>query len=151
MDKEEKNEKLIKSLVRAGLSGKHGENSEEKFVEIWVRDEFKCVYCGEYLLKDKIRMTSAQIDHLLPKTKHPKYKDVPANWVLSCFLCNQLKRTFDPLKNMPEIMEKISPDTLGVYRNLLINACKEHLKKSWNEKEGILKKSLKAINQNPDR
>lgn len=45
---------------------------DTKWVRIRIRDEFKCVYCKEELLKDVIRMNSAQIDHLLQKSRYPK-------------------------------------------------------------------------------
>ena len=60
---------LVDDLRKAGLAGKYGEESNPEHVKIWVRDGFHCVYCDTYLLADRIRLSSAQFDHILPKFK----------------------------------------------------------------------------------
>lgn len=47
------------------------------------------------------RLRYGQVDHLLPQAHYGKLKDEPDNWVLSCYLCNQTKRDWDPLKDRP--------------------------------------------------
>jgi len=63
-------ENIISELSKAGLTGKYGEPGDHRWVKIWVRDRYCCVYCGVSLLDDIIRMSSAQIDHLLPKYEY---------------------------------------------------------------------------------
>ncbi len=140
------NENLIVELVNVGLSGKYGELSDPKDVEIWVRDEFKCVYCGEYLLKDRIRMTSAQIDHVLPKSKYKVFAELPNNRVLSCFCCNQIKGSFDPLDKMPPgVKSKLSIGTFKEYHQRLIEVCQNYIKLRLDKKDEILKQSILII------
>ena len=140
------NENLIAELVKAGLSGKSGEPSDPKDVGIWVRDEFKCIYCGEYLLKDRIRMISAQIDHVLPKSKYKEFAELPNNRVLSCFCCNQIKGPFDPLDKMPlDIKSKLSAGTFKEYRQRLIEVCRNYIKPLLDKKGEILKQSISII------
>lgn len=110
-------------------------------VEIWVRHRFKCAYCGEDLLKDIVRLQSAQLDHLLPKTEYPAFKDEPNNLVLACFACNQWKRTFDPLGYEPVLKQKVmagkaTPDDLAIHRESLIRICWERrLKERFEERK----------------
>jgi 5-methylcytosine-specific restriction endonuclease McrA len=63
-------ENIISELSKARLTGKYGEPGDHRWVKIWVRDRYCCVYCGVSLLDDIIRMSSAQIDHLLPKYEY---------------------------------------------------------------------------------
>ena len=138
-------ENLIAELVKTGLSGKPGKPGNPKDVGIWVRDEFKYVYCGEYLLKDRIRMISAQIDHVLPKSKYKEFTDLPDNRVLSCFCCNQIKRKFDPLAETPDIKSKLSTGTFKEYRQRLIKVCWNYIKPLLGKKDEILKQSISII------
>ena len=53
-----------------------------------------CEYCGVDLLRDRLGYGVGQVDHLLPY-----FSDVyetPANWVLACDVCNNIKGMFDP-------------------------------------------------------
>lgn len=95
-------ELFVSKLWESGLSGKAhlDQKGDLRHARLWVRDEFKCAYCDEPLLFDFIRFFSSQLDHLLPQAKYPHLKDVEENWVLACFPCNQLKRAFDPWKEL---------------------------------------------------
>ena len=77
-------------------------NREASLPDYWavpfVRYRGRCGYCGRDLLVDRQGYATAQIDHLLPQSCYGGYKDCPDNWVLSCYLCNQTKRDWDPLK-----------------------------------------------------
>jgi hypothetical protein len=64
------------------------------------------------------------MDHLLPKSKYPEYRDVDANWVLACYCCNQLKRDFEPLHKLGEkARAEIKPENMDAYRGELVEAC----------------------------
>jgi len=134
-------EKLIRDLHLGGLSGKVRQMGCSAHVEIWVRHRFKCAYCGEDLLKDVVRLQSAQLDHLLPKNEYPAFKDEQENLVLACFACNQWKRTFDPLDHVRALKEKVmagkaTPGDLVIYREDLIRICWEkHLKRNFEERK----------------
>ena len=146
MVKDLKTDKLLRDLSAAGLSGKFGKPGELVNVRVWVRDRFQCVYCGEDLLKDRIRMTSAQVDHLLPRSKYSDYVDLMANRVLACFCCNQIKRNFDPLEKLgDEVRNKISPVTLDDFRPLLLEKCQEYLRPRLKKKDDILEKSVSIL------
>jgi CRISPR/Cas system Type II protein with McrA/HNH and RuvC-like nuclease domain len=144
---EHMDENIIAELSRTGLSGKRGEPGDPKNVEIWVRDKFKCVYCGEKLLKDVIRMYSAQIDHILPQSRHKDYKNLPANRVLTCYCCNHMKGKYDPIEKLSdEDRMALSPKTFEVFRSKLLKACKDHLDPRLKDKEAVLNKSNVIIN-----
>ena len=95
---------LISELSEnARLTSKYGdEPGKRRWIKIWARDGFCCVYCGKNLLSDVIRMTSAQLDHIIPKSKYKGYINEDSNLVLSCYCCNQIKRAFDPLEKQSE-------------------------------------------------
>ena len=134
---------LISDLSKAGLTGKWGEPGNPKWVRIWVRDQWRCVYCREELLKDVIGMYSAQIDHLLPTSRYPELWDTEANFVLSCYCCNQIKRDFDPLKAHEEL--KNLP--LETHRNVLIDICREHITSRLESKRQILERSRAIVDK----
>jgi hypothetical protein len=75
MEKEQKTKRLVEKLHEAGLSGKYGEKGKLSDVEVWVRDGFRCVYCQANLLEDRIRMATAQLDHILPKKSYGSYEE----------------------------------------------------------------------------
>jgi len=139
------NKDLIAELVKAGLSGKSGEPGDPKNVGVWVRDKFKCVYCDKCLLEDTIRITTAQIDHILPKSKYKEFAELPNNQVLSCVCCNQIKLRFDPLNEMPDIRNKLSVSTFEEYRQRLIEVCRNYIKRQLDKKGEILKQSISII------
>lgn len=136
-------EDLINDLSRAGLTGKWGEPGNLKWVRIWARDQWQCIYCGEDLLKDVIRMTSAQIDHLLPASRYPEFWDTDANYVLSCYCCNQIKRDFDPLKDHEEL--KDAP--LNAHRDELIEISRKHIESRLNAKKQIAERSREIVSK----
>lgn len=136
-------EDLINKLSKAGLTGKWGEPGNLKWVRIWVRDQWQCTYCGEELLTDVIRMVSAQVDHLLPASRYPEFRDTDANYVLSCYCCNQIKRDFDPLKDHEEW--KDAP--LEGHRDELIEISRTHIESRREKKKQIAKKSLEIVKE----
>jgi hypothetical protein len=140
---------LINDLLNAGLSGKYGkETAEARWVRIWVRDKFHCVYCGADLLSDLIRMSSCQIDHLLPRSKYKQYdnKESDSNLVLSCFTCNQIKRAFDPLTKLSEEERTdVIQGHLENHKEKIIDVCRNRIKDSRRKKEEILDNSVRVL------
>jgi|GEM_PF-3481738 hypothetical protein len=131
----------------ARLTSKYGDKpGDPRWIKIWARDGFHCAYCGENLLQDVIRMTSAQLDHILPKSKYKDYMNEDANLVLSCYCCNQIKRAFDPLKELPEQLKmNLSPATFNTYKDELLSVCRNYIIPQLNKKKAILDKSNEII------
>lgn len=59
-----------------------------------------CTFCHEDVFASPSGFWSAQIDHLLPRSRYPELEWEPLNCVYSCFRCNQLKAGFDPLDDL---------------------------------------------------
>ena len=130
----------------ARLTSKYGDKpGDPRWIKIWARDGFHCAYCGENLLQDVIRMTSAQLDHILPKSKYKDYMNEDANLVLSCYCCNQIKRAFDPLEKRPELEMNLSPATFNTYKDELLSVCRNYIIPKLNMKKAILDKSNEII------
>ena len=69
----------------------------------FVKWDGRCAYCGEDLLASRPGYSSAGIDHLVPKShmQQPNCSDLtdsPANIVLCCSSCNNMKYTMDALE-----------------------------------------------------
>lgn len=66
-----------------------------------------CGYCGKHF---KATLCDSQIDHFIPKSKYPDYKNKYNNLVLSCKVCNNKKRSDwpsnDPTKNITDDGQK---------------------------------------------
>jgi hypothetical protein len=59
-----------------------------------IRCNFKCEYCGRFLLASIEDYDTWQWDHLKPIAK--RGEDTEANGVIACKLCNFMKRDFVP-------------------------------------------------------
>ncbi len=77
----------------------------------YVRDNYRCIYCGRDMISSLNDWLSLEIDHLEPSSK--KGKDEDDNRVTSCNVCNRLKSSYKPDKDFPsgfnerlEIMRK---------------------------------------------
>ena len=68
---------------------------KSKFLQLFERDQGRCVYCGLDLKADYDRFMMATEDHLVPDSKGGKGRDL-ANLILSCRVCNGLKANFVP-------------------------------------------------------
>lgn len=90
-------------------------------------------------------MTTAQIDHILPKSKHKEFAELANNRVLSCVCCNQIKLRFDPLNEMPDIRSKLSVGIFEEYRQRLIEVCRNYIKRQLDKRGEILKQSISII------
>ena len=67
---------------------------KSKFLQLFERDQGRCVYCGLDLKADYDRFMMATEDHLVPDSKGGNRELV--NLVLSCRVCNGLKANFVP-------------------------------------------------------
>jgi len=68
---------------------------KSKFLQLFERDQGRCVYCGLDLMADYDRFMMATEDHLVPESKGGKGRDLQ-NLILSCAVCNRLKGNFVP-------------------------------------------------------
>ncbi len=132
---------LIEKLSKAGLSSTFGKKpGDPKWVYIWIRDNFHCGYCDAFLLENVITLYSAQIDHLLPRSKykHLSWIDKNVNYVLACFCCNQIKRNFDPLSRIENRISKdISLDEFVKLRSNLIEEARKFINIQLNGKKMV--------------
>jgi len=63
-------------------------------LQVALNADFKCEYCDLDLLQNITHYDLFQLDHLYPQSKN--LDDSPENLVLSCSLCNKLKRNHFP-------------------------------------------------------
>lgn len=68
---------------------------KSKFLQLFERDQGRCVYCGMDLKADYDRFMMATEDHLVPKSQIGPARDLD-NLILSCSVCNRLKGDFIP-------------------------------------------------------
>ncbi len=68
---------------------------KSKFVQVFERDQGRCVYCGRDLKADFDTFMMAEEDHLVPGSKSGYKRDLD-NLVLACSVCNRLKANFEP-------------------------------------------------------
>jgi len=132
---------LIKQLAEAGLAGKPNQHGLPAHVRMWVRHNFRCAYCGCDLLNDLNSFYSAQLDHLLPVAQYEELKDIEDNWILSCFVCNHIKHSFDPVQysNIPHSVA-VTADILKENKETLIDICRKHLDSRRKEREDLRKR-----------
>ena len=102
--------RCLKSWPRQGL-------------EVWLRDECKCVYCGTSLLTDRgACYFLSSYDHVLPVAKYKALGAETWNLVLACRPCNSYKGTFDPANDIQPIMHPIEEN-----RDALIQRAKDYV------------------------
>jgi len=70
------------------------------FKNIFPRDNYRCVYCGRWMLLDFDTFMLAEEDHLLPRRDGGA--DDETNRVVACRICNMLKGDYAP---PPELYE----------------------------------------------
>jgi len=68
------------------------------FKYIFPRDEYRCVYCGRWMLSDFDTFMLTEEDHLLPLDDGGD--DDETNRVTSCRICNMLKGNYSPGKEL---------------------------------------------------
>ena len=69
--------------------------TKSKFLQLFERDQGRCVYCGLDLKADFDRFVMATEDHLVPQSRGGVGRDLE-NLILSCTVCNRLKADFVP-------------------------------------------------------
>jgi 5-methylcytosine-specific restriction endonuclease McrA len=65
--------------------------------QAFVRDKYRCVYCGEHILESFDSFAEAHLGYLKPSGASGPREDV-WNRVTSCGACNSLKGVFDPVQ-----------------------------------------------------
>lgn len=81
----------------------------EKTAAIWVDDDGFCYLCHLDLLPDqsldyRVRIAvydASVVEHVLPKSVYPEYKDDPRNARLACRFCNRRKGRLDVSPSPP--------------------------------------------------
>ena len=96
---------------------------KSKFLQLFERDQGRCVYCGLDLKSDYDRFMMATEDHLVPASVAGKERNLE-NLILSCAVCNRLKSNFVP---DPEIDVKLD-------RRKYIGAVRAQIMKKRSEK-----------------
>lgn len=96
---------------------------ESKFLQLFKRDQGRCVYCGLDLKADYDRFMMATEDHLVPGSVGGYKRDMD-NLILSCGVCNRLKGPFVPSPAIDSVKQ----------RRAYISAVREHIMKRRAEK-----------------
>jgi 5-methylcytosine-specific restriction endonuclease McrA len=68
---------------------------KSKFLQLFERDQGRCVYCGCDLKANYDCFMMATEDHLVPASKGGQGREMD-NLILSCTVCNRLKSDFVP-------------------------------------------------------
>lgn len=89
-----------------------------------------CTYCQKDQFLHPGAFWSAEIDHLLPVSKYPQLEWEKLNCVYSCFRCNKLKGTYDPLAEVSKAGIDVSNPlfVLQSARQEIIEIVRNHLK-----------------------
>lgn len=92
---------------------------KSKFLQLFERDQGRCVYCGLDLKADYDRFMMATEDHLVPVSKAATPNRDLANLILSCRVCNGLKADFvpeppiDPVKDRRKYVAAVRAHIMG--------------------------------------
>ena len=78
--------------------------AKSKFLQLFERDQGRCVYCGLNLKADYDRFMMATEDHLVPVSKGETRN--LENLLLSCTVCNRLKSNFVPESKIDSTTER---------------------------------------------
>jgi len=81
------------------------EPPKSKFLQLFERDQGRCVYCGVDLKADYDRFMMATEDHLVPESKGGGGRELE-KLVLSCRVCNGLKGNFVPHPPLDPIKDR---------------------------------------------
>ena len=99
----------------------------EYYRRTYVRDNYRCIYCGRDMLKSLDDWLSLEVDHLIPRKKASE-DDQNAhddeNLVTSCNVCNKLKSNYCP----SEIPETSSEKIEHMRKYVLEKRMAEHLR-----------------------
>ncbi len=113
---------------------------EPKTAQAYIHAEGLCEYCGQELIFNRLGYACAQIDHLLPRAKYSQQiTDKQENYVLSCSLCNGLKRDESILKpdEDPETMLDHEKEELIKRAKTFIEEKIQEPDELWNQAKAI--------------
>lgn len=99
-------------------------------IEVGLRADFKCEYCGKSLLETYEHYDQWQVDHIIPNGDNNL-----ENLALSCKLCNFVKRQTDP-----------SSQTDKKDRASLIAAARDIISQRRQRKATVFTRTMEAIN-----
>lgn len=78
----------------------------DETLHIWANSDFKCVYCDLYMLTSLDTFQQGVIDHILPRSRYPHMTESASNKALACWVCNRIKRHWDPnTRKSPVVFE----------------------------------------------
>ena len=100
--------------------------------ETYIRDKYKCVYCGKDMKNNLDSWLSLQIDHIVPASKGGK--DNIENRATSCNVCNLLKLDYLP-DNWELITKKQLVDKMSKFIKSKRDKWKIEYKKALKEYE----------------
>jgi hypothetical protein len=113
----------VESLLAAPL------NFEQRTAITYINAKGRCEYCDRDLIHDRLGYACAQIDHLLPQGKFPyEITGRQNNFVLSCALCNGVKRDSVVLEEGEEAFAMLATN-----RSQLILRAREIIEKGLEE------------------
>lgn len=78
----------------------------------YVRRRGRCTYCGVDVVNNRLGFATLQWDHLLPQAHYPEHANDSENIVLSCHLCNGLKRDYDPSVGEAQMLKDDKPQLI---------------------------------------
>ena len=114
---------------------------EKRTAAAYVRTNGNCEYCGTDLISNRLIYAGAQIDHLLPKSKHaPEIYEMAENYALSCTLCNGRKKDASVLEEGEDpktILLTKRADLIG-RAQLIIEKKRADEDKTWNLVKSII-------------
>ena len=97
----------------------------EGIATAFVRAGGRCEYCGVDLLHDRLGYGVGELEHLLPKSKHPEVEHCPDNWVLSCHPCNVIKGRLDV--SQFRTTRRVTPGFVRKNRRSLVTDARTHI------------------------
>jgi hypothetical protein len=115
-------------------------------LEIWLRDECRCVYCRRNLLQERdIAYFFYHYDHILPQSRHPALQDAIWNKVLACHACNVWKHEFDPSFGGFGITRTEAIPPTEEYRDKLIERARIYIQVQKGPEEALFAQEREII------
>ncbi len=114
-------------------------------LKVWSMSDFRCVYCNLDLLETLDNNQLGVLDHLLPQSRYPQLVNSESNLVLSCWVCNRIKRHWDANTRVATHVycdgNVLEPDQ----RAELIKRAHQYVKSMREKKEQALQQQCLAI------
>jgi 5-methylcytosine-specific restriction endonuclease McrA len=111
------------------------------YAAAFVRARGRCEYCGRDLLMDRFGYAVAELDHILPSSKHA-VADMDKNLALACRTCNGVKGNWSPLEGASdeEAMKSLAQD-----RQVLIASSRKYIADKMNRYDGDWRKATEIL------